>query len=606
MRFAFVSDIHANLQAWRAVWADTVALNVDRVICLGDIVGYGPRPAETLTALYAKVDYFVVGNHDAAVAGLFDATQFTQDAQRMIAWTRDRLGKQAFDFIKELPYAFQIDGGGFDAACVHASMSDPAEFDYIFEEEDARAHWAACEERLTFVGHTHVPQASVLNPDGSFECMPPQHLQIEPGKRYIINVGSVGMPRDDDFRAVYCVYDTVTHTVSWHRTAYDVEGLKDDIRDLIGSSAQAEYMLASFESGRNASVRELLDFAPRKKKRTITVHRRAAVPVPQPLDTPADHSGAEPPEPAPSRPNSRAPVALWIVLGLFGTLLMLGAPAGYFVYKRTQAQALRTARALEQTRLQEQREALVTKKQAKKDAAIAALQAAVDQGLTGDRRAAAVGTQFDKAQRDAESAGLGAIATATRAAFEESRADSIVWPDTAGDILIPRGGTWRFHDSAQYPGEDWMSPDYRASDWSSGRAPLGYGDTDKATVMRDRGNSRGTQPYMIAYFRKTFEVTGGEWVNAKVNLLRDDGAVVYLNGQEVWRSNMPEGKIGPATHAKSKVSGLEEKTYYCAMTGPGHVVSGINVIAVSVHQDGPTSSDIGFDLELIGYRTEPQ
>ncbi len=604
MRFAFVSDIHANLQAWRAVWPDTVAHNVDRVICLGDIVGYGPRPAETLSDIYTRASYFVVGNHDAAVAGLFDASQFSDDAQRMIAWTRERLGSQAFDLIKQLPYAFQIDAGGFDAVCVHASMSDPAEFDYIFEEEDARAHWAACEERLAFVGHTHVPQADVLNADDTYECLPPGELHIEPDKRYIINVGSVGMPRDNDFRAVYCIYDTETHTVSWHRTAYDVEGLKEDIKSLIGTSSQAEYMLASFEAGGNVSVRERLDFAPRQRKRTITVHRRTT--------RLRQHTAAESPPPStqeeiqeeatPAKRNQGLPVALWVVLGLMAAVLFLGAPIGVISYRRAQKRAVQQAKAVAAQKRREQEEAYLARKREKTAAAMAALQQAIDVGLAGDRNSPATAAKFDAAEMAARKAGIGAIADATRKSFLAGRTDTVVWPDSMGRVLIKRGNTWILHASAQRPGDDWMKPGFRATGWSSGKAPMGYGDDNEATELASRTGRNGPQPYLVAYFRKSFEVVGGvDWVDAKIKLRRDDGAVVYLNGHEVWRSNMPEGKIGPTTQAAGSVNNAEENVYYSAMVGTNYLTAGINVIAVSVHQASPTSSDLKFDLELIGY-----
>jgi predicted phosphodiesterase len=282
VKYAIISDIHANLQAWQAVWADTVALGADAVICLGDIVGYGPRPAETLAAVYSKIDHFVIGNHDAAVADLFDVSTFNDDAQEMIAWTKGKLGQKAVEFFRGLPYAVKLDCGDFKALCVHGSMHEQEEFNYILDEEDARATWDVCEQPLIFVGHTHRPRVDVLNEDGTYQLLPAKSFRVEEGKRYIVNVGSVGMPRVSDFRACYCTYDTETKTVSWQLTSYDIESFKDDVRDLASHSRQAASLLAVFERTQSGPLREEVDFAsdgeldfivPSAKKKIIKIRK---------------------------------------------------------------------------------------------------------------------------------------------------------------------------------------------------------------------------------------------------------------------------------------------------------------------------------------------
>jgi predicted phosphodiesterase len=288
MKYALVSDIHANLQAWRAVWADIVAQGVDRVICLGDIVGYGPNPAETLAAVHSKVHDFLIGNHDEAVCEGFDDSIFTDDARRMIAWTKKQLGPNASAFFRQLPYTMEIDGGGTATVCVHSSMHEPDQYNYVETEEDARACWAACSQQLVFAGHTHVPQAYVLDEAGQVALLRPKDLTLEAGRRYIVNVGSVGIPRHGDFRAWYCIFDTEQQRVAWQHTAYDFEAFKRDVVTQIGESAQTQALLAAYET-RDGPARDLVDFSatrkavpeePRKPKPSKIVINRDALPSP--------------------------------------------------------------------------------------------------------------------------------------------------------------------------------------------------------------------------------------------------------------------------------------------------------------------------------------
>ena len=139
MRYAFVSDIHGNLPAWNTVLADLAVHRVDRIVCLGDVVGYGPQPAECLRGVYAHAHQMVLGNHDAVVAGKMSAGSFNDRAQRMIEWTGTRLGENARALFARLPLVLK--GPGF--RCVHGDFTDPAVFIYVRTEDDARANFAA-------------------------------------------------------------------------------------------------------------------------------------------------------------------------------------------------------------------------------------------------------------------------------------------------------------------------------------------------------------------------------------------------------------------------------------------------------------------------------
>jgi hypothetical protein len=166
-------------------------------------------------------------------------------------------------------------------------------------------------------------------------------------------------------------------------------------------------------------------------------------------------------------------------------------------------------------------------------------------------------------------------------------------PTCSTETLVPVGATWRYLDDGTDQGSAWRSPAFDDATWASGPAELGFGDGDEATVVAAGSNT--------VYFRHTFQVADAASVGAlDLGLLRDDGAVVYLNGAEVLRSNMPAGPIGFATPATSQVAGSGETTFVHSVLPASSLVEGTNVLAVEVHQVNPTSSDISFDLELRG------
>ena len=165
--------------------------------------------------------------------------------------------------------------------------------------------------------------------------------------------------------------------------------------------------------------------------------------------------------------------------------------------------------------------------------------------------------------------------------------------------FISTGSVWKYLDNGSDQGANWIGNGFDDSSWASGPAQLGYGDGDEATVV-SFGPNEGNK-YITTYFRRTFNVTNALSFGAlRLRLLRDDGAIVYLNGHEVFRSNMPPGPILYSTLASSGVGGGAESTFYPAMLDPSFLVNGSNVLAVEIHQVSPESSDISFDLELIG------
>lgn len=300
MKIAVIADIHANLQAWGAVRADIITQKVDRIVCLGDIIGYGPRPADVLTSVHANAHSFVLGNHDAVVAGLMDEEMFNEDARAMIRDTRDRLGDKAVEFFKKIPYILLEDIEEIRVLFVHGALPAPEEFGYIETEEEARATWDACDAGLVFVGHTHIPRIDVLTPDNRHGAPPPQDFILEKDHRYIVNVGSVGMPRMDDFRARYCIYDTSNKRISWHQTAYDIEAFQNDVREFGGASIAMQELLQTI-NGVVGPVREEVDFG-----RTVRLGDFSVA---------AEKPATDPIEEQPEAPSS-APIAIPDLMGL--------------------------------------------------------------------------------------------------------------------------------------------------------------------------------------------------------------------------------------------------------------------------------------------------
>lgn len=165
--------------------------------------------------------------------------------------------------------------------------------------------------------------------------------------------------------------------------------------------------------------------------------------------------------------------------------------------------------------------------------------------------------------------------------------------------IIPAGDTWKYLDNGSDQVIAWTTPSYNDSNWAQGNAELGYGDNDEATVVSFGSNINN--PYITTYFRKSFTVNNPSvFTTLNLSLLRDDGAVIYINGIEVWRDNMPSGNINYLTAAASAIAWPNETTWHPLVLSPLYLLPGTNVIAVEIHQSGTTSSDLSFNLKLEG------
>ena len=192
------------------------------------------------------------------------------------------------------------------------------------------------------------------------------------------------------------------------------------------------------------------------------------------------------------------------------------------------------------------------------------------------------------------------IEQAVQAATREPSAQNFGPRQGGNTVLVPTGASWRYLDDGTNQGSTWRDPMFDDSSWPSGSAQLGYGDGDEATVV-----SFGPNPndkYITTYFRHSFVVADASLYAAlELRLLRDDGAVVYLNGVEIARSNLPAGNVGFMTRALSAISGSSEDTFCPIFLESGALQTGTNVLAVEIHQVSPTSSDISLDLELSAF-----
>lgn len=221
MRIGIISDIHANVVALETVLK---ALGpVDRIWCLGDVVGYGPNPNESIATLLAQpgMEICLTGNHDWAALGKIDLNDFNPDARQAALWTREQLTPASLQFLEERPDMIVYNS---EITMAHASPRQPI-WEYITNTSIARANFSHFHTALCLVGHTHVPAIFVLDAQGTVreqKIIDGQTVPLRDGSRYIVNPGSVGQPRDNDPRAAYAILDLVSGAITFHHVEYDI------------------------------------------------------------------------------------------------------------------------------------------------------------------------------------------------------------------------------------------------------------------------------------------------------------------------------------------------------------------------------------------------
>ena len=232
MRYLVISDIHGNWEALEAVLEAASNDSVDHVLVLGDLVGYGASPnqvVEKVSEVTSKKSV-VRGNHDKVVAGIEEGGGFNSVARLAVQWTCNQLSAENLEYVRRLPMGPVKVAAGL--VICHGSPLD--EDEYIISLEDAERVFTRHSARMTFFGHTHVPtllaaddeRISVSTLEGDART-----IEVEPGKRYLINPGSVGQPRDRDPRAAYLIYDSKERRIIWRRQEYELERAQRRILD---------------------------------------------------------------------------------------------------------------------------------------------------------------------------------------------------------------------------------------------------------------------------------------------------------------------------------------------------------------------------------------
>jgi predicted phosphodiesterase len=227
MRVAVVSDIHSNLHALEAVLAAIDAEAPDELWCLGDVVGYGPRPNECCAVVAERAAVCLAGNHDLAVRGTIDLAEFGGEAAVAAGWTREVLEPRAQELLDRL----EPEGSAHGVALYHGSARDPI-WEYVLSDEAGLSTLELSTSPLVLVGHSHVALRIVQAGAGLDGGIAPAGTEVETGGvRALLNPGSVGQPRDGDPRAAYLLLDLDAQRASFHRIEYDVEQTQREMRE---------------------------------------------------------------------------------------------------------------------------------------------------------------------------------------------------------------------------------------------------------------------------------------------------------------------------------------------------------------------------------------
>jgi diadenosine tetraphosphatase ApaH/serine/threonine PP2A family protein phosphatase len=224
VRYAVVSDLHSNLEALTAVLDAADSLEIDGVLCLGDVIGYGPNPNEVIDLVGGRSMTVVRGNHDHAAVEPGHEAYFNPWGQAAIRWTRKRLTRGNLSYLSDLPLVLSVSG----VRLVHACPSEPATWRYVMDADDAVVEFGAFDETVCLFGHSHVPLCAV-GAGSEIALLPDDEIRLDAGKRYLINVGSVGQPRDGDPRAAFGVLDLERRTIRRHRVEYDTAATREKI-----------------------------------------------------------------------------------------------------------------------------------------------------------------------------------------------------------------------------------------------------------------------------------------------------------------------------------------------------------------------------------------
>ncbi len=224
MKYAIIADIHANLEALEVVLADIKAQGCTHTACLGDVVGYGANPKECLDIIRGMNIPVVKGNHDEMCSVDAELEGFNPAAAEAVHWTRQQLSEEDCQWLRDLKYIRLVTS----FSIVHATLDAPSKWGYVFDKLAAAASFTYQNTGVCFFGHTHVPVAFVR--DSTVRGGTYSKFKVEPGRKYFVNVGSVGQSRDGVAKATYAIYDMVEQSIELRRLDYDIATAQAKIR----------------------------------------------------------------------------------------------------------------------------------------------------------------------------------------------------------------------------------------------------------------------------------------------------------------------------------------------------------------------------------------
>jgi len=224
MKILIFSDIHSNLEALEVLEKEIKKRRPDKIICLGDIVGYGADPEECIKRVKNLRCEVIAGNHDWACCGGLSLEYFNPFAKEAILWTRDNIDKIEETYLRELPLIYKEKSSIF----VHGSLFDPQQFYYLDNYQALIRDFSLMDRNILFVGHTHIPAVFLYKNDNLFRVCR-EEIEINSKYKYIINVGSIGQPRDRDPRLCFCEFYEDKNIVKFIRLDYNIKKAKEKI-----------------------------------------------------------------------------------------------------------------------------------------------------------------------------------------------------------------------------------------------------------------------------------------------------------------------------------------------------------------------------------------
>jgi len=226
MKYIIFSDVHSNLEAVNSFCQVAESIDHDKKVCLGDIVGYNADPNLVVEWVRNEIDLVLAGNHDYAVLNKTDISYFNSVAYQACAWTQNTLKKKNKEFLDSLPVEKEEDS----IYWVHSSPFEPTKWHYISTELNAEKNFDYFEQTVCFLGHSHLPGIFEKNKNNKICSFRSSKLTLNPESRYIINVGSLGQPRDGNPDPAFVFYDSVRHIIEFHRFPYNLSLTQKKIR----------------------------------------------------------------------------------------------------------------------------------------------------------------------------------------------------------------------------------------------------------------------------------------------------------------------------------------------------------------------------------------